>query len=233
MKAALEAAVLAVAVSTADSLSCVQCTSWSGSCANHSAAECAADAESCVSSSANFSLGEFIRLYQDMSCSAQNCTGELSPFTVHVAAGEHFHFASQCCQGQTCKNDSDALAPAPGDGSSNAVCPACFGLNATSCSEKLHRCSGDQRCVHLEVEFNNGTELQSLLVKGCSDISNSTCHFLSTGNWTVGKMAFQQVECRDASLISTSSPTTASSASLKARLSSWALGSLLLLGLLL
>ncbi|XP_071468835.1 ly6/PLAUR domain-containing protein 8-like [Marmota flaviventris] len=253
------------------SLSCVQCSSWSGSCANEKATQCASGADtSCVSSSANFSLGEqhssgacsglelkrkkdipghssvcrerrlvtqggrrlapgeFLRLYQDMSCSGQNCTQELDPFTVHVASGKHVHFASQCCQGQPCGNDSDVLVPAPDDGSSNTMCPACYGLNTTSCSEKTHRCSWGQQCVQIEVDFTNGTSrIQHLLLKGCSDISNSTCQLLGTANQTVRGIIFRQVQCSQASLV----PNT--SGSFKASLSSWVLGSLLLLGLLL
>ncbi|VTJ82347.1 Hypothetical predicted protein [Marmota monax] len=125
--------------------------------------------------------GEFLRLYQDMSCSGQNCTQELDPFTVHVASGKHVHFASQCCQGQPCENDSDVLGP----------------------------------------------EVQHLLLKGCSDISNSTCQLLGTANQTVRGIIFRQVQCSQASLV----PNT--SGSFKASLSSWVLGSLPLLGLLL
>ncbi|XP_077657718.1 ly6/PLAUR domain-containing protein 8 [Urocitellus parryii] len=183
MKVALTAAIFAALVTaTAESLSCVQCSSWSGSCANETATQCAAGADtSCVSSSANFSLGEFLKLYQDMSCSGQNCTQELDPFTVHVASGEHVHFASQCCQGQPCGNASHVL----------------------------------------------GLEVRYLLLKGCSDISNSTCQLLGTANQTVGGVVFRQVQCSQASLV----PNT--SGSFKASLSSWVLGSLLLLRLLL
>ncbi|KAG3265199.1 ly6/PLAUR domain-containing protein 8 [Ictidomys tridecemlineatus] len=229
MKVALTAAIFAALVTaTAESLSCVQCNSWSGSCANENAKPCATEANtSCLSSSANFSLGEFLKLYQGMSCSGQNCTQELDPFTVHVASGEHVHFASQCCQGQPCRNASHVLVPAPDDGSSNTMCPACYGLNTTSCSEKTHRCSWGQQCVQIEVEFINGLEVQYLLLKGCSDISNSTCQLLGTANQTVGGVVFRQVQCSQASLV----PNT--SGSFKASLSSWVLGSLLLLGLLL
>ncbi|XP_058435888.1 ly6/PLAUR domain-containing protein 8 [Marmota monax] len=226
MKVALTAAIFAALVTaTAESLSCMQCSSWSGACANENATECTSGADtSCVSSAASFSLGEFLRLYQDMSCSGQNCTQELDPFTVHVASGKHVHFASQCCQGQPCGNDSDVLD----DGSSNTMCPACYGLNTTSCSEKTHRCSWGQQCVQIEVDFTNGTSrIQHLLLKGCSDISNSTCQLLGTANQTVGGIIFRQVQCSQASLV----PNT--SGSFKASLSSWVLGSLPLLGLLL
>ncbi|KAF7475862.1 Hypothetical predicted protein [Marmota monax] len=54
-------------------------------------------------------MGEFFRLYQDMSCSGQNFTQELDPFTVHVASGKHVHCASQCYQGQPCGNTSNVL----------------------------------------------------------------------------------------------------------------------------
>ncbi|KAM4869482.1 olfactory receptor 11L1-like [Urocitellus parryii] len=115
--------------------------------------------------------GEFLKLYQDMSCSGQNCTQELDPFTVHVASGEHVHFASQCCQGQPCGNASHVL----------------------------------------------GLEVRYLLLKGCSDISNSTCQLLGTANQTVGGVVFRQVQCSQASLV----PNT--SGSFKASLSSWVL----------
>ncbi|XP_076965624.1 ly6/PLAUR domain-containing protein 8-like [Callospermophilus lateralis] len=225
MKVVLTAAIFAALVTaTAESLSCVQCSSWSGSCANENATQCASGADtSCVSSLANFSLGEFLKLYQDMSCSGQNCTQELDPFTVHVASGEHVHFASQCCQGQPCGNASHVLD----DGSSNTVCPACYGHNTTSCSEKIHRCSWGQQCVQIEVDFTNGSEVQHLLLKGCSDISDSTCQLLGTAHQTVEGVVFRQAKCSQASLVLNTS------GSFKASLSSWVLGSLLLLGLLL
>lgn len=54
------------------------------------------------------------KVYQDKSCSAYNCSDGLVDFEVHVSDEERFHFESECCQGDSCKNASDGGCwPAP------------------------------------------------------------------------------------------------------------------------
>lgn len=54
------------------------------------------------------------KVFQDKACSANNCSDGLVDFEVHVSDEERFHFESECCQGDTCKNASDGGCwPAP------------------------------------------------------------------------------------------------------------------------
>lgn len=75
-----------------------------------------------------------------------------------------------------------------------------------------------------------------LVVKGCSNISNSTCQFLSTENRVVGGVLFQKFECVDNfSISSTPIPTltTTTDTGSKVSFTPLALVSFLLLGLVL
>ncbi|XP_012516745.1 PREDICTED: ly6/PLAUR domain-containing protein 8 [Propithecus coquereli] len=234
MKGILVAAVIAaLAVAAVESISCVQCHSWEDSCVDATVSDCPADANnSCINSVANSSLGAAVHLYQDMFCSAENCSAEtdtVTAFAVHVSDNESFQFASQCCQEAGCNSDSSNLAPPLRSVASDTECAACYGPNETSCVEGVYRCYEGERCVSLVAEFTNGSVSELLVLKGCSNISDSTCQFLSAENKTVGGVIFRQFEC---AILSTTSPTTTSTGS-KASLSSLALASLPLLGLLL
>ncbi|XP_062950793.1 ly6/PLAUR domain-containing protein 8 [Cynocephalus volans] len=258
MKGILVAGVIIVlAVAAVESLDCVQCNSWANSCANSRVSECPSTDISCISSSTNSSLGGAIRLYQNSFCSAENCSEETNnvAFSIYVSDEEHFHFASQCCEEQECSTSDNSLAPSLGDVSSTAECPACYGSNESVCLENTQTCHGEQ-CVSLVAEFKNETESRILVLKGCSNISNSICQFLSAGNQTVGGVIFQKFECTNASLnptstqpgnaslspssspatntpfSSTSVLTTTPNTGSKASLASLALATLLLLGLL-
>ncbi|XP_033053565.1 ly6/PLAUR domain-containing protein 8 [Trachypithecus francoisi] len=236
MKGVLVAGITAVLVVAAvESLSCVQCNSWEQSCVNSTASECPSHANtSCVSSSASSSPETLIRLYQKMFCSAENCSEEThaTAFTVHVSAKEHFHFVSQCCQGKECSNTSDALDPPRKNVSSNAECLACYESNGTSCRGNPWKCYEEEQCVFLVAEFENDTESNSLVVKGCSNVSNATCQFLSGENKTFGGVIFRKFECANVnSLTPMSTPTTSHTMGFKASLSLLAFASLLLLGL--
>lgn len=46
-------------------------------------------------------------VYRDKACSAQNCSDGLMDFKVHVSNEESFHFESECCRGDSCKNARD------------------------------------------------------------------------------------------------------------------------------
>ncbi|XP_036864675.1 ly6/PLAUR domain-containing protein 8 [Manis javanica] len=193
MRGVLLAGVLAVlAVTAAESLSCVQCNSLTKPCVNSSLTECPSDANtSCTSFLANSSIAGNVTLYQDKACSAENCT-ETRAFTVHVSDAERFHFASECCQGKACNDTGGAPDFVPGDASS-LECPACYGSNETSCGGKSWKCYKGERCVSLIAEFKNDT--QKFVLKGCSLISDSNCQFLSAANRTVGGVILRKFEC--------------------------------------
>lgn len=75
------------------------------------------------------------------------------------------------------------------------------------------------------------------MLKGCSNINNSTCQLLSSGNQTIGKVWFKMFECIDnnnatSAPIPTKATLTHSTAS-KVSFVPAGLAGLLLLGLLL
>ncbi|XP_059272391.1 ly6/PLAUR domain-containing protein 8 [Mustela nigripes] len=199
MKGILVAAIITGFVAAAvESLHCVQCNSLTNPCNNSIITECPPDANaSCTSFMTNSSLGAS-NIYQFKACSAENCRegrDMVEAFTVHVSNNIHFHFVSQCCQGKECNETSDALAPPVEDMSSNVECPACYGSNESSCNEQFRKCYKEERCVNLVAEFKN--ETKKFLLRGCSNISNSTCQFLSAENRTVGGVIFRKFECVD------------------------------------
>ncbi|XP_023556723.1 ly6/PLAUR domain-containing protein 8 [Octodon degus] len=220
--------ISALASPVVESLNCVQCNSFTKPCANVSASECPLEeAHSCVSSWSNSLLGGTLSLYEDMSCSAANCSGDpdaFLSFTVRVSDTEHFDFASQCCQGKTC-NTTDSTSDSPQEDLSDTQCLACYGWNTTSCTGKPWKCYKGERCVYLIAQFKNATE--TLVLKGCSNIGTSTCELLSARNETFEGLALQKIECTDATPIALPSPGS------RTFPGPLALTSLLLLGLLL
>ncbi|XP_012871020.1 PREDICTED: ly6/PLAUR domain-containing protein 8 [Dipodomys ordii] len=232
--ALLAGLLAALAITAVEPLSCAQCDSTLVSCENVSATVCAADAQSCVAWLTSSLLGDTNMLKQNMSCSPSNCTGHGDTsvvFTVRVSGEEFFHFANQCCQGRSCNGTS--AVPAAADQSSNTECPACFGYNTTSCTEKTQKCNKQERCVSLTADVTNGTQSR-LLVKGCSDISSSTCGALSAGgNQTVGDVLLIQVNCTDAAASPTPKPSSSSQGGLRAWGGFWPPAGLLLALLLL
>ncbi|XP_019792935.2 ly6/PLAUR domain-containing protein 8 [Tursiops truncatus] len=226
--------IVMLTVAAVESLSCVQCNSLTDPCVYGNAVECPANASiSCTTFLTNFSLGENITWYEDKACSADNCS-VAETFTVHVSANETFHFASQCCQGKACNDTNDTIDPPQEEVSSNTGCSACYGSSETSCNETTRKCYKDERCVSLIAEFKNETKL---VLKGCSNVSNSTCEFLATGNRTVGGVTFLKFKCENSSdASSTPTPTPPSSTSdtgSKGFFTPLTLGNLLLLRLLL
>ncbi|XP_069850185.1 ly6/PLAUR domain-containing protein 8 [Dipodomys merriami] len=231
--ALLAGLLAALAVTAVEPLSCAQCDTTMSSCKNVSATECPADAHSCVAWLTSSILGDTSMLKQNMSCSPSNCTGHGDTsvvFTVRVSGQEFFHFANQCCQGRSCNDTSDV--PAATDQSSNTECPACFGYNTTSCTEKTQKCNKQERCVSLTADITNGTQSR-LLVKGCSDISSSTCGALSAGNQMVADVLFIQVNCTEAAASPTPKPSSSSPGRLRAWGGFWPPAGLLLALLLL
>nr|XP_012418908.1 PREDICTED: ly6/PLAUR domain-containing protein 8 [Odobenus rosmarus divergens] len=215
MKGILVAAIItAFVVAAVESLHCVQCNSLTDSCDNSNITECLSHANaSCTSFMTNSSLGA-ANIYQDKACSAENCRegrDMVEAFTVHVSDNEHFHFISQCCQGKECNDTSDALAPPLEDVSNNTECLACYGSNESSCNVQLRKCYKEERCVNLVAEFK--TETKKLVLRGCSNISNSTCQFLSAENRTVGGVIFLKFECVDSANSSSTDPVTTPPAS--------------------
>lgn len=231
MKGILIAGVfVAFAIAVIDSLSCRQCSPLSESCSNN-VTECAEGSVSCVESLVNSTLGGSPYLYQNRSCSADNCPKNSAQvaFTVHVFDDQSFHFASQCCQGEAC-NDTNHGTQAI----TNTQCSACYSYNTTTaCKEKTRQCFQGERCVHIIAYFVNGTERNKVELKGCSDISESTCETLAPGNTTVGEFFFRSVICENATTINTlTTKTPPTSTGIKASFTSSVFGSLLLLKLL-
>ncbi|XP_006730578.1 ly6/PLAUR domain-containing protein 8 [Leptonychotes weddellii] len=210
MKGILVAAIItAFVVAAVESLRCVQCNSLTNSCDNSTITECPLYANaSCNSFVTNSSLERAANIYQDKACSAENCREErdmVEAFTVHVSDNEYFHFISQCCQGKDC-NTTDALAPPLEDFSSNIECPACYGSNESSCNVQHRKCYKEERCVNLVAEFKTDLKTKKLVLRGCSNISNSTCQFLSAENRTVGGVIFRKFECVDSANSSSTAP---------------------------
>ncbi|XP_051023233.1 ly6/PLAUR domain-containing protein 8 [Acomys russatus] len=230
MKGILIAAVLVAFATTAvDSLRCEQCHKTNSTCVAN-VTECPAGSLSCVVSSINTTLGGIFNLYQNKFCSADNCSESNTEvaFNVHMFDDQRFHFASQCCQGKECNNTSHASGTQT---PTNTLCASCYSYNSTACVERSQQCYQGEQCVHVTAENANGT----LELKGCSDISSSTCQFLSTENTTVGEFIFRKVVCSPAIILSTlpastSTPTT--SMGTKASFTFSVFGSLLLLKLL-
>ncbi|XP_021033101.1 ly6/PLAUR domain-containing protein 8 [Mus caroli] len=183
--------IAAFAITVVDSLNCTQCHTYNSTC-DAQATECSTQSFSCVESSVNSTLGGFLHVYQNKFCSASNCTKNSTEvaFTVHLFDDQRYHFASQCCQGASCN------ATHSESGTQNVTdmqCMSCYGHNKTLCEEKPQKCYEGEQCVYIIAEMVNGSGRVEL--KGCSDISKSTCQFLSTGNTTVGEFVFKSVEC--------------------------------------
>ncbi|KAM9729843.1 ly6/PLAUR domain-containing protein 8 [Dama dama] len=210
-------------------LHCVQCNSLKDGCVAKNATECPSNANtSCTSFSTNFSQGENSTLYEDHACSAENCSETtVQPFTVSVSEKEIFHFESQCCLGEACNQTADTTVPPQ---LRNVECPACYGNNETSCNE-TRKCFGE-RCVSIIAEFIN--ETTTLVLKGCSNVSNSTCELLGVADQTFRGITFRKFECGDIRTPTSPSPTlTTSDTVAQASFTPLALASILLLRLLL
>ncbi|XP_023364854.1 LOW QUALITY PROTEIN: ly6/PLAUR domain-containing protein 8 [Otolemur garnettii] len=115
---------------------------------------------------------------------------------VNVTATECPSDANTSCVGSSA---SSSLAP-PRNISSNIECPACYGSDGASCTERLQKCQEEERCVSLVADFENDTASDRLVLRGCSHISGSTCQFLSVGNKTVGGVVFREFQTPQDSL---------------------------------
>uniref|UniRef100_H0XP47 UPAR/Ly6 domain-containing protein n=1 Tax=Otolemur garnettii TaxID=30611 RepID=H0XP47_OTOGA len=232
--------ILALAVAAVESLSCVQCHSWENSCVNVTATECPSDANtSCVGSSASSSLAFYngpVQTYTNIFYFGQkicHCSSLIYIFfyLTHIIIHKKINFNSDAISPPSCVEG--ALDAPPRNISSNIECPACYGSDGASCTERLQKCQEEERCVSLVADFENDTASDRLVLRGCSHISGSTCQFLSVGNKTVGGVVFREFQCVDGTLTSASPPTATASTGSGALLPSMALTSLLLLGLLL
>lgn len=241
--------IAAFAITVVDSLDCAQCHTYNSTC-EANATLCAEGSLSCVESSVNSTLGGFLHLYQNKFCSALNCSENSTEvaFTVRVFDNQRYRFASQCCQEKECNGTH--YEPETQD-STGMQCVSCYNNNNnTNCTEKLQECYKGEQCVHVIMELKNGSGKVEL--KGCSDISNSTCQVLSAGNVTVGEFIFKSAQCTNpanitslttvtpqttgtprATVTSQTSVTPSTSMGIKASFTSSIFGSLLLLKLLL
>lgn len=240
--------IVAFAITVVDSLDCKQCHVFNSTC-DAIATACEVGSLSCVESSVNSTLGGVLHLYQNKFCSASNCSENNTEvaFTVRVFDNQRYHFASQCCQGKECNGTQ--YEPETQD-STGLQCISCYANNSTNCTEKLQECYKGEQCVHIFMEFKNGSGAVEL--KGCSDISTSTCQRLSLGKVTVGEFIFTSGKCTiptnvtspttvipqatstpRATVTSQASVTPPASMGIKASFTSSIFGSLLLLKLLL
>ncbi|XP_004453654.1 ly6/PLAUR domain-containing protein 8 [Dasypus novemcinctus] len=240
MKQILIAGVIiaALTIEAVESLNCVQC-SWTNSCTAASSS-CSPDVQnSCISSFVNFTLGETNNSYSERSCSGDQCDAEgkmLVNFTVQVSDKDYVQFASHCCKTEGC-NTKNPEAPSLDRINGTKECPACYGFNESSCRvNTTQKCNAEGTCVDLLAEYINGSTTETLWLKGCAKIDNSTCQFLSAGNKTVGGVIFRKFLCpqNDPTPVPpTNQTTTTPNASSKVSFTPLALASLLLLGLLL
>ncbi|XP_049987556.1 ly6/PLAUR domain-containing protein 8-like [Alexandromys fortis] len=248
MKGILIAGVFAAfAITVIDSLDCRQCTTNDDikSCKDE-ASSCgeSTDFVSCVESLVNSTLGGSQPLYQERSCSASNCETIIqADFTVRLPDAQQYHFVSQCCQGEACK-DTD---PGPRN-LTNTQCSSCYSTNQGACNETTQQCFEGEQCVHIIVQHGSGEESVTEELKGCSDISDATCKALDSESAKIGEFTFQKVNCTKATIIpevtTTTTPTTvtttpstvtttpSTSTTIKASFISSVFGSLLLLKLL-
>ncbi|XP_055458850.1 ly6/PLAUR domain-containing protein 8-like [Psammomys obesus] len=231
MKGTLIAAIIAAfAITAVDSLDCVQCHVSNNTCSDN-ASTCAQESLSCVASFINSTVGGVSNLYQNNFCSALNCTENATrevDFTVRVFDDQRFHFASQCCQGKACNDTSHDSGTQQKD---TTECISCYSHNKTVCQEKTQLCYKGEQCVHITVGFANGADEVEL--RGCSNISNATCQFLSPENTTVGEFIFKKVECMKATTPPGSVISSSANLPIKISFASSVLGTLLLLKLLL
>ncbi|XP_052053458.1 ly6/PLAUR domain-containing protein 8-like [Apodemus sylvaticus] len=185
--------VAAFAITVVDSLSCAQCNQFNSTCYAN-ATECKAESLSCVEFYVNSTLGGSLHLYQNKFCSALNCTENSTEvaFTVRLFDDQRYHFASQCCQGEACNS---TYYESKTQNFTAMQCMSCYGHEDTACEEKPQWCYEGEQCVHIIAQLTNDTGRVEL--KGCSDITSSTCQFLSTANTTVGEFAFQLVNCME------------------------------------
>lgn len=231
MKGTLIAVIIvAFAITAVDSLDCVQCHVPNGTCSVNTRTTCEEGSLSCVASFINSTLGGVSNLYQNNFCSALNCpentTTEVD-FTVRVFDDQRFHFASQCCQGKACNDTSQDSGTQETD---STQCTSCYSHNKTVCEQKTQPCYKGEQCVHVIVGFANGTDEVEL--RGCSNINNTTCQFLTPENTTVGEFIFKKVECTKATSLPASVIPPAN-LGIKTSFASSILGTLLLLKLLL
>ncbi|XP_006894026.1 PREDICTED: ly6/PLAUR domain-containing protein 8-like [Elephantulus edwardii] len=182
-----------------------------------------------------------INSYLEKSCFSEECTETekmIAAFTVRVSDKEHFSFASQCCQGEGCNANRTVSAPSSEGKPGSTICPACHESNETSCTNKSQTCNQEEKCVELVAFFKNDVDSKTLVLKGCANVSDTTCQFLSNSSRiTFGGITFQQFNCRDAatptsvptSTQTTTAKTTTPSSATKVSFIPLTLGSLLLL----
>ncbi|KAF4015003.1 hypothetical protein G4228_006327 [Cervus hanglu yarkandensis] len=110
----------------------------------------------------------------------------------------------------------------------NSLKDGCIAKNAMECPS-----NANTSCTSFSTNFSQ--ETTTLVLKGCSNVSNSTCEFLGVANQMFRGITFRKFECGDnSSTPTTTSPTSTTSDTVaQASFTPLALASILLLRLLL
>ncbi|ROL50087.1 Urokinase plasminogen activator surface receptor [Anabarilius grahami] len=137
------------------SLSCYECTSLTGSCADQKLKTCPSGSLQCESSTAVVQVGDISAKVKIKDCAPACQSGSLNIGTVKTT--------TSCCNTDEC-NLQDA--PDPSNAPNGKTCFSCYGQNCTT----ILGCSGtEDRCIKATVNV----EGQSTVLKGCA--SKSIC----------------------------------------------------------
>ncbi|KAI4541328.1 hypothetical protein MG293_008470 [Ovis ammon polii] len=108
----------------------------------------------------------------------------------------------------------------------NSLKEVCDAKDATECPS-----SANISCTSFSTNFYH--ETTTLVLKGCSNVNNSTCEFLGAENRMFRGVTFRKFECADSSTTTTPTPATTAGTGSQAPFTPLALASILLLRLLL
>lgn len=184
-------------------MDCPQCSSFTP-CDGNDVSPCPDDTyTSCIFSYANWPSVLPPTSFYDMACSTIDCSLLPTPVEVYIriADEETAWLSSQCWNGGPCNSTIPPPTPDyPPVGTGDAQCPACMVVNDTPCGERFVRCNPDERCIDglADVMLGTGDLVRfRLRVRGCSNIPDDLCGFLSTPNIRIGNIVFRQLICSD------------------------------------
>ncbi|KAG1962522.1 urokinase plasminogen activator surface receptor-like [Pimephales promelas] len=144
------------------SLSCYECMSMTGSCAEQTVKTCPIGTSQCESATAVTQIGAITSKVKSKNCAAACQSGSMNIGMVRMT--------SSCCGTDQC-NAQDAP-----DSSNIPNGKQCFSCDGKSCSNTVS-CSGtEDRCIKATGTFGD----QSVVVKGC--VSKSICDATSVSN---------------------------------------------------
>ncbi|XDV38243.1 hypothetical protein PO909_007691 [Leuciscus waleckii] len=145
------------------SLSCYECMSLTGSCAEQTVKTCPSGYSQCMSSTAVAQAGDITSKVKAKDCSVDCQSGSMNLGIVRTT--------SSCCNTNQC-NAQDAPDPSNIPNGNK-----CFSCDGQTCSNILS-CSGtEDRCIKATGTFGG----QSIVVKGCA--SKSVCDATSVSSY--------------------------------------------------